>query len=187
MKVLSKMSLVLGIVAFASGFLLAYVNQLTIDQIRKNQEKAIADAIFKLVPEGKTFDLKLLSNFKVYYIYDKDGNLLSYCILAAGNGYQGEIKLLIALEADLLTLRGIEILENVETPGLGGKITSSSFKGQFEGKKFSPQLNYVKGRRASAQNEIEAITGATVSSSSVVKIINASLQEAIPLLKGDER
>lgn len=183
MKVLWKMVGVLGITAAVSGFLLAYVDQKTISQIKENQEKAISSAISKLIPEGEKYQLKLLSDYKVYFVFDKGGKLLGYCVLTSGSGYQGEIKMLIGISSDLVTLKGIEILENVETPGLGGKISEEFFKQQFKGKKFSPRLTYVKGKEAENENEVQAITGATVSSSSVVRIINRTLSDVIPLIK----
>lgn len=186
MKVLWKMVLVLGLTSAISGFLLAFVIQKTISQIRKNQEQAIKIAISKLMPGGVDINLKYISDYKVYFVYDKGNKLLGYCILTTGSGYQGEIKMLIGLSSDFLTLTGIEILESVETPGLGSKIQEQPFQGQFKGKRFLPGFILIKDKKAKAENEIQAITGATVSSSNVVRIINKTLSEVIPLIKENE-
>jgi electron transport complex protein RnfG len=66
------------------------------------------------------------------------------------------------------------VLESVETPGLGGEIVSRAFKGQFASLEFMPEIECVKGKKEKP-NEIEAITGATISSMSVANILNRKL------------
>ena len=183
MKVLAKMVLTLGLIAALSGFLLAYANQKTYLRIKENQEKEISQAIFKLLPEGKNYETKIVSGYKVYFVKDNSSKFRGACVLTAGSGYQGEIKILIGLSYDFKHLIGIEILENVETPGLGGEISKKSFYGQFKGLIFPPRIKCVKGRKNELNNEIQAITGATISSSSVTRIVNRTLTELASLAK----
>jgi len=75
------------------------------------------------------------------------------------------------------TMVGIEILESQETPGLGQEIASESFKSQFNGLKTSPDITYVKNEKPSKPNEVEAITGATISSRAVCAILNEKINE----------
>jgi electron transport complex protein RnfG len=185
MRVFLKMAGVLGLVALFSGFLLAYVQDRTKAQIEENRTRALREAITSLIPEAQRYDTKVVGEYKVYYVYDENGALSGYCILTSGSGYQGEIKILIALSKDLERLRGIQVLENVETPGLGGKISEPTFKDQFKGRKFRPQIQLVKGKAPEEENEVQAITGATVSSSAVVRIINRTIREVLPYLEGE--
>jgi RnfABCDGE-type electron transport complex G subunit len=116
---------------------------------------------------------------KIYLGRDKDGNLAGVAFTSVGEGYGGFIKIMLGID---LTgkLIGIEILEHLETPGLGANIESPElFKNQFRGKsaKGSPEgkLVVIKGRKAKENWEIEALTGATISPRGVVQAVNDGL------------
>jgi len=103
----------------------------------------------------------------------------------AGRGHQGTISGLIALGPDLQTLKGLVIREQQETPGLGGRITEEEFLSQFRGVVLDPRLVILPtGIAASADNEVEGITGATMTSKALEAIINQSIQEVIQKLEG---
>ena len=174
------MSITLGVVSTLSGFTLALVYQNAEPKIRENKVKALKSSLSKLVSEVVDHSEKDISGERVFYLYDEDHKLSSYAVIAEGNGYQGEIKILVIISKDLKYIRGIDILENVETPGLGGNIVGRDFKSQFENLKILSGIDYIKGKAPSNPNEIQAITGATISSASVVKIINSALERVIP-------
>ncbi len=185
MKVLYKMSLTLGLVAVFSGFTLTYMYQETKSKIEENKKKEFERSVSILVSGVSRNSERDIDGYSVFYLYDDNSSLISYAIIAKGNGYQGEIKVLIILSKDLKFIKGIEILENIETPGLGGKIASLDFKSQFKNLRILSGIDYVKGREPSKPNQIQAITGATISSSSIVKIINLALDRVIPRIKED--
>ena len=133
-------------------------------------------AIFKIFPKGKEYKRRTVEDSAVFTVLDARQNVLGYAFLAQGNGYQGTIKMMAGIKTDLRTLTGLEILESQETPGLGQEITGASFKGQFNGLKAQPAITYVKNRKPTKPNEIEAITGATISSRAVVSILNETIQ-----------
>jgi Na+-transporting NADH:ubiquinone oxidoreductase subunit C len=93
-----------------------------------------------------------------------------------GPGFWGSISAMIALEADLETMKGLKILENTETPGLGGRIAESWFQDQFKGKKLVPELKIVPYGEAEGSNEVDAITGATRTSKAFERIINSNIK-----------
>ncbi len=93
-----------------------------------------------------------------------------------GPGFWGAISALIALEPDLETIEGLKILENRETPGLGGRIADDWFQGQFKGKKLVPELKIVPYGKAKGINEVDAITGATQTSKAFEKIVNTNFR-----------
>ncbi len=86
------------------------------------------------------------------------------------------------IKPDLETLVGIEILESQETPGLGQEITGDEFKAQFKGLMVLPEITYVKNKLPERPNEIQAVTGATVSSSAVCSILNEKIEKLRPNL-----
>lgn len=112
-------------------------------------------------------------------------NLKGWVVKTAGQGYADKIELLVGLDPTLTAITGLFILEQKETPGLGNKIIFPEWRGQFIGKPTTPALAVVK-TGAKAKTEIDAITGATISSRAVTTIINAAI-EALrePLTKGN--
>lgn len=186
MKLLIKIVVILGLISFVAGFFLSFVYRATLAEIESNRKREIEASIKYLIPETLEYKLSVINGEKVYYVYDGNHHLKGYCILSSGNGYQGEIKILIAIAADLEKLLGIKIVENVETPGLGGKITSDWFIEQFKNLKFMPEIECVKNKKPVKNNQIQAITGATISSSSVVRIINTAIKKVLPALENEK-
>ena len=82
---------------------------------------------------------------------------------------------MVGLTPDLSEITGISILEQVETPGLGGRISEQVFQDQFQGIKTEPAVGYVKNQAPDKDTDIQAVTGATISSRSVVTIINRNI------------
>jgi Na+-transporting NADH:ubiquinone oxidoreductase subunit C len=104
-----------------------------------------------------------------------------------GSGFWDKISVLLALEYDMETIKGIRILKNNETPGLGSRITEEWFLGQFKGKNVMPNIKIISQKKLAYQktdtttsatydkrkkNEVDAITGATQTSKALEKLIN---------------
>jgi Na+-transporting NADH:ubiquinone oxidoreductase subunit C len=105
------------------------------------------------------------------------GEPAAVAVPIAGSGLWGEVVGVVALEPDLVTIRGLRFYQQEETPGLGGEIGSKWFQEQFEGKKLissrgEPGFSITKPDTASAQNEVDGITGATMTSDRVETIID---------------
>ena len=99
-------------------------------------------------------------------------------------GYGGTITLLVGLSEDLETIIGIEVVEHVETPGLGGEITTGEFQRQFAGLDADEPVSYVKNVEPDPDaNEIQAISGATITSRAITSGINRTLDEAIDVIE----
>ncbi len=98
--------------------------------------------------------------------------MLGYAFLAEGNGYQGTIKMIVGVDIDISEIKGMEVLESQETPGLGAEIATRDFRKKFDGLPLAHKIEYVKNKKPDKPYQIEAITGATISSKAVVKIIN---------------
>jgi electron transport complex protein RnfG len=91
----------------------------------------------------------------------------------AGPGFQDTIALLYGYRPGEKIVVGMEILESRETPGLGDKIyKDKEFVAEFSALSVEPEIVSVKKGTGSQPNEVDSITGATISSKAVVRIIN---------------
>ena len=114
---------------------------------------------------------------------DGSGNSLGYVItVITSEGYGGDIKFSMGIQADG-TMNGISILSISETAGLGMRANTDEFKSQFVGKN-TDQIVYTKNG-ASADNEIDALSGATVTTNAMTNGVNAGLC-AFRVMKGGE-
>jgi electron transport complex protein RnfG len=103
-----------------------------------------------------------------------EGQLAGWVVKTAGQGYADKIEMLIGLDPMIEKITGIFVLDQKETPGLGNKIVTDEWRSQFLAKSTAQPLATVKSK-ASAGNEIDAITGATISSKAVTDIVNAAV------------
>ena len=103
-----------------------------------------------------------------------EDQLAGWVVKTAGQGYADKIEMLIGLDPMIEKITGIFVLDQKETPGLGNKIVTDEWRSQFLAKSTAQPLATVKGK-ASAGNEIDAITGATISSKAVTDIVNAAV------------
>ena len=112
------------------------------------------------------------------YVGGAEGKVEAVAVRFAGWGLWGPMKGFLAVEADMRTIRGLTFYEQEETPGLGGKIDEPKFKKQFVGKKIVDETGrpgiIIKGGKAeNAQNEVDAITGATMTCDKVREILTS--------------
>ena len=116
----------------------------------------------------------------------KDGSVSGYIFTVAAKGYGGDISVMTAVDTKGSVI-AIEILDaSGETPGLGQNVTKPGWYSQFNGLKEG--ITVIKGGSANAaNNEINAVTGATISSKGVTKAVNQALDYANEILaKGDK-
>lgn len=164
MKHALKMLIVLGAVCFFAGFSLVWLSQYAQPKIEENERKIIEQGIYSLLPEAENFSPLPVEKKEIYKATDKEGHLIGYAFIAEGSGYQDKIRILAATDKNFDRLLGIEILKQKETPGLGGKISDEKFKKQFKGMDITRPI------------EVDAITGATISSKAVVKILTEEIE-----------
>jgi len=173
------MFLNLVVIGALSGVILSGVFGVADPMIKANKERELKEAIFVVLPGAKDFRVleKTVGQEKliVYKGIDENGAPVGVAFKADGGGFQANIGLMVGLETDYLKLKAIEVLEQLETPGLGDKIRDGSFKDQFKGLEVKPRVEYIKYRKPEKPNQIQAITGATISSEAVVKNINNAI------------
>ena len=177
MKVRLKMVLILTLFACISGGVLSVVYIISSPLIEANMLKEQDRSIFLVVPEAKNYEEIDKEGLTYFDCKDASGRTVGIALPAKGNGYQGVIRLMVGLTPDLEKITGIAVLEQVETPGLGGRISEKGFQDQFKGIITDPAVGWVKNQKPDKETDIQAITGATISSRSVVAIINRSIEE----------
>jgi electron transport complex protein RnfG len=177
MNIRLKMVLILTLFACVSGGFLSLVYIISSPLIEANMIEEQNKAIFLVVPEAKSYEEKLKEGVNYFECTDADGRIVGIALPAKGNGYQGVINLMVGLTPDLRQVKGLAVLEQVETPGLGGRISEKEFQSQFKGINTDPAIGWVKNRAPEKDTDIQAITGATISSRSVVAIINKRIQD----------
>jgi len=132
-----------------------------------------------LVITPRTIVVETAGQKKGYPVFEArypDLSLAGWVTKASGQGYADKIELLMGFDPHAKHLTGLFILEQKETPGLGNKIIEKKWRDQFLKKSTDARLRVVKGG-AKTPNDIDAITGATISSKAVVAIINKSAAE----------
>ena len=183
-----RMFVTLITVGIFSGGALGTMYCFTKTPIEKNQEKELREAIFQVLPQAKNYaELTRLDDAIIYKGLDAQGALAGYAVAGKGKGFQGEIKLMVGVEKNLKGFTGLEILESSETPGLGAKIAEEPFKSQFKILKLvqGTNIGYVKNKKPEKETDLQAITGATISSEAIVNIVNELIHKLRNFLKQD--
>ncbi len=194
----------LAVVAMLSGLLVVLVYEYTKPIIAENQRIATERAIFKVLPKADkrlTFQVKgerlLLSHDKaegklIYAGYGKDNQLVGTALPAAAQGYQDTVKILYGYNPYTGCITGFDVLKSTETPGFGTQITSNEdFLANFnclDGKVNAAQtalIHVIKTVRHGSKHhpwEIDAISGSTITSNAVGRMLNKSGQSLHPVI-----
>jgi electron transport complex protein RnfG len=137
----------------------------------------LADDNQTLTIKSRVVEVKKNGITKFYTVYDAwlpEGKMIGHVIKADGQGYADKIELLVGLDAQGKRITGLFVLAQKETPGLGAKILEDAWRGQFKEKSTEKHLSVVKGGGAK-EDQIDAISGATISSKSVTGIVNTAV------------
>lgn len=184
-----RMVVTLALAGLLSGLVLVFVYEATLPRITRNQAEALRRAVFTVVPGSTTtqplrYEDGTLVRVEsaapddptvVYGAYDDAGTLLGYAVPGEGPGFQDAITLLFGYDPDAAEVTGMQVLTSRETPGLGDKIYKDpAFVGNFAGLAVTPEIVVTKKGRTEP-HEVDAITGATISSKAVVNIVNAGV------------
>ncbi|MEW8978264.1 MAG: RnfABCDGE type electron transport complex subunit G [Symbiobacterium sp.] len=183
-----RMVLTLLVVCVVAGGALAAVNGTTAPIIAAMEEKAIQEGLAEVLPEAATFEAVAAEELAgagepvqaAWRGLDAAGHLVGVVVQAAPDGYGGAISMLVGVKPDG-TLGQLKILDaSGETPGLGSKAAERKFLDQFLG--LGPNIELVKNQ-APVGNQIQAVTGATISSRAVLSGVNAALDAARQIVR----
>jgi len=101
-----------------------------------------------------------------------------------GMGLWGPIRGILAVEPDGVTIRGITIVHQEETPGLGSRIGEAAYLKALQSKRLLPKMVVTAQGRADGENEVDGITGATLSCQAFVRILNNEAAACLPAIEG---
>lgn len=197
----------LGLIAALAGFLVVLTYQVTTPMIEENKRQAIERALYQVLPGAVSRRDFMLDDTGIrpvdaagdpnstllYAGYDADGKLVGVALEAAAQGYQDVIRVLYGYDPACQCIRGIQVLKMAETPGIGDKIAKDSkFLANFEaldvtvdeaaGKLRNAVVAVKAGKKTEAW-QIDAISGATISSNAVARMLEASAQSVLPRLR----
>lgn len=111
---------------------------------------------------------------KAFVGKDEFGKRMGIAVVGDGPGFQETMQLMIGFDPATGALIGIKVLDEKETPGLGDKIENDpSFMAQFASR-IAPVVG-VKGRAGTPPSQVQTITGATISSRAVIKVVNTTV------------
>ena len=193
MNKIVKNTLILTLITVIAGFLLGAVYEITKDPIARQEAQAKAEAYEQVFTDAAAFEAvemddtltktirdqldqegyKAQSIEEVMRAEDQSGETLGYAFtVVTSEGYGGDIQFSMGVQNDG-TLNGISILSIGETAGLGMNADTPAFKDQFVGKQVE-KLQYTKNG-ATQDDEINAISGATVTTNAMTNGVNAGL------------
>ncbi|MCF6352348.1 MAG: FMN-binding protein [Cyclobacteriaceae bacterium] len=191
-----KLIFALGLAGLISGIILVGTYIYTDPLIKANKEAAMQRAIFKVLPECTSYTALKLEDGKliekvantdkkqetdneeslIYAGYNANKQLIGFAIPGSEPGFQDIIGAIFGYNATGKVIIGFEVLESKETPGLGDKIfKDADFKTNFISLVVEPEIVAVKKGKKQNPNEVETITGATISSKAIVRLLNKTM------------
>jgi electron transport complex protein RnfG len=197
-------------IGLGCALLIVTVYQATATRIADNEARALAEAVAAVLPGAQTLmpvtltaddTLQVTADaadpLPVFLGYDSSGRLIGAAVTAAGMGYQDTIRIIYAYAFDRQAIVGLRVLESKETPGLGDKIeTDPVFQRNFanldvtlseDGSQLAHPIETVPAGEKVAPWQIDAITGATISSDAIGDMLNRSAGRWVPALARDAR
>ena len=198
------MVLTMGGIGLICGILIVGAFQLTFPTIKRKKAEALDRAVLQVVPGATSKAVFKLADGKLvpstvedeapskYYACYEGGRLTGVAIEAAGQGFQDVVRVIYGYSPESHTIIGLKVLESKETPGLGTKIeTDPAFRANFD----ALQVVFDTGERAIAHPiilvkpgkktepwQIEAITGATISSQAIAALLRKSTEVTVPVI-----
>ena len=189
-----KDSAVLLIITLIAGLLLGYVHQITLEPIRKEQENRKNKAYQSVMADGKIFesqydewkelsfsaidnslsDLSYLTVKEVALVKNEEEEEIGYVLnLVTSQGYQGGIQIVVGIDMSR-QITGVSILKITETAGLGMNALKPEFLGQFT-KYDKVKIFKVVKDKSQGEGHIDALSGATITTDSIVNEVNGAL------------
>lgn len=179
-KLIVKTAVSLFLICAVSAGLLAFVNGITQPLITENSKKTADEAKSVLLPEATLFTDATDENGKTYSIATSGETTVGYVFTTSAAGYGGAIEVMTGINTDGV-VTGITILTINETPGLGMNAQKDSFTSQYDGK--TGPFNVIKNSQA-GDNDIIALTSATISSKAVTAAVNEAVEMYAAIKEG---
>jgi electron transport complex protein RnfG len=193
----ARLLLTLGVAGTLSGALLVVAFGLTLPAIEANRAREIDAAVKEVLKAPQRYETLYVVDRalraalpeganpagveRVYVGYGPNDQRIGFAVVSGEAGFQDVVKVIFGYDPKTKKLTGMKVLESKETPGLGDKIEKDpAFVGQFDGAQ-APLVGVRKGKQ-SGPRDIVTITGATISSKAVIRIINNAFERLGPLV-----
>jgi electron transport complex protein RnfG len=194
-----RLVLTLAVAGALAGFLIVFVYVATLPAITAHKAEVLRLAVYEVLGSPDQVDTLYVVDGaltdelaegqvgddyeQIYPGYREDGTQIGYAIASGEFGFQDVVRVIFGYDAASQSILGMLVLEHKETPGLGDKIVKDTvFVGQF-GSARAPLEGVKIGRGTGDDHEIDMITGATISSRAVIRIINNALERIGPLIE----
>jgi electron transport complex protein RnfG len=169
--------------SFCFGLLIAMTNAALSGRIEQNKAAKLNNLTRALLPGAEVFqpvevDIQVrrpdgsTEKARIFEVLSNDQQRLGWSFNADGTGFAGPVELVIAVDQDFRKVMGFDVIASSETPGFGDQIKSDYYRKQYVGAPTEPLALVKTGDPTVIDNQIVAITGATVSSTAVVEIVN---------------
>ncbi len=191
-----RLLLTLGGAGALAGLLIVLAYSWTLPSIERHRASVLRGAIEEVLHQPERADTLYLyqnalvatlpagvSGAKLERVYRgyAAGRPVGYALTASEPGFADQIGLIFGYDPDTRTLLGMKILSSKETPGLGDKIERPAFLAQFA-RRIAPLVGVKAAAPAADRSAVVMITGATISSRTVIREINAAVERWQPLL-----
>ncbi|PIE97634.1 MAG: hypothetical protein CR988_07185 [Treponema sp.] len=182
MKSALKLTFALTMYSVIACTALAVVNSFTAPVIAERRSNEIQKALNDIFPQANKFDdvisevksTEKTIKFDNAFLVKKDTELLGMAIIASGPTFN-EATIMVGID-NSGKLKKISFIELTDTKGIGTKVLNDSFKNQFKGKAISDK--FLVGK------DVQGISGSTVSSKGVSKIVSVASKIANSYLEG---
>lgn len=187
----------LGTAGAAAGLLIVLVFRATEPAIEAHKAEVLRQAIQEVLEAPDRYDTLFVygnalheepaegidvGRLEQVYVGYRAAEVAGFAIVSGKPGFQDVIRLIFGFDPATGTVLGMQVLESKETPGLGDKIQKdSAFVRQFQGAE-PPLVGVKQGQAGDDRSKVDMITGATISSRTVIRIIDEALQRLGPLI-----
>ena len=166
-------TIALFVICLVSTALLALANNVTAPIIDKLAIQTEIESRNEVLETAEIFEEKSDNGIDYVVGLDKDGNEIGMVFTSTAKSYGGEIIVMTGVDMEG-KITGIKLLQINDTPGLGMNAQKPEFRDKFLG--MSDKITIVKNSANAANNEIDALSGATISSNAVADAVNESLE-----------
>ena len=200
----------LGGVGIICALLIVFSYQLTLPTITRKKLEYLQEAVYRTLPNAKTSVAFVLNGAgemvpdedgagtgEVFYAgYNSGGDLVGVAFQSQGQGFQDVIHMLFGYDPKAQTIIGFQVLESRETPGLGDKIEKDAhFQANFtaldvsldEGGMLRHGVELVPAGSTTEAWQIDAISGATISSRAIARILAENAKQWVPVLNRNQK
>jgi len=178
-----KLGLILLLITSISAVVLGLTNSITEEKIEdaenlvsEEARKAVLPGAEKFVKEDSTEINEIVKDnsgvLEVYKGMNSNDELLGYAIKTSSSGYGGDVEVITGISNDGI-ITGMNVVSHQETPGLGANATGEEFQSQFKEIPTEKDITVVKSEPQN-EDEVQALTGATITSNAVVKGVNSA-------------